>query len=355
MEMGTVTLNLTTGQATVNSSGITGTAANTTNTGSGTWVALNGAYTVSSCKNAITGAACSRSEERDGPPSSLYFHQMGPATGGGGTHYGLAVWKDAASYTGCGSREGITLPSGWTTSDTTLTNAFTFDSFDTSFANYKARDFGGGKTACNATYSTNMLCSAIAGNTGNWGNGTITFSTADCKAQCAASAVSGGGDSSQIVTSTCPARFMVDWSKVQSASATGQLSTCTTSGCGTSAAAGYISRQTSPTNRFVANELVITGDSATVTDNTTNTQYACVRATPSATNCTQIACDVTEHVNLAIKETSATTATILVNINTTVSGHSPTTSTACLDNSGGDNYIAQRVSTPQAFVMTVTK
>lgn len=352
LEFGTVNLSVASGTATVVKTEVTGTATTASgSSSSGSFTDMTGTWAVSNCKNLTTGETCASDFRGSGPPSSLYLHQMGPATdGSGGTHYGLAVWKSALAYQNCGSKEGVTLPSGWTTSDSTLGGgSFTFDSFDNDFSDYSARDFGGGKTTCNFTYTSGLKCDAISANTGNWGNGTVTFSADDCKAMCAANAVH------EIESGTCPARWNTDWSKVNAATATGQISTCTSAGCGTGAAASYITRSTRPQNRFVSNEMVITGSTGTVYDDNSETQYACVKASASTQNCTQISCTVTEHVVVQINQTSSTTAMIGVTITNTANGIGGTTTSQCTDTTLVDNHIASRVSKAEAFVFTATK
>ncbi len=353
LEFGTVTLDLSTGTATVVKADVTGSAAGgSTTVVPGTFASMTGTWAVSNCIVPSTGLACPEGHRDGGPPSSLFFHQMGPITDADAkTHYGFAVWQDATMYAACGSTEGIPtgqLPTGWTTSDASLTTPLTPYSLD--LMNFKAQSFGGGKTACGATYAgPSMTCNEIAANTDHWQNGHgFDFSVADCKAICVMSAHnddSSGG--------SCRREIERDWSKQQAALSAGQLA-CTGSGCGSGPAAGAVTlRDDRPQGRFVANELIINGTVGTVVDKKDHAEHACI-GTPGS-SCTNIDCRINEKVTINIQQASATSAVISVTMKNDVYGMNSTTTAQCLNNDSKTNHIAQKASENQAFVFTATK
>lgn len=133
-EFGTVTLDTTHGLATVEKKNITVPAGAATGA-NGTWANVKGTWNLT-CVNPPAGdtvySSCNArgGDDKKGPPATIYFDQIDHVTDGAHEHSGFFVWDSEASYTACGSKEGVNLPNGWTSPDASLTAALTFPNLD---------------------------------------------------------------------------------------------------------------------------------------------------------------------------------------------------------------------------------
>lgn len=353
--LGTVSLDLTKGKATVDTTKVVQTGGSgTSSTAGGTWTDPTGSWVISATPGAVpTGysAVCAAGADKcDGPTAgeTIYLHQYTATDASSATHYGLAVWGSSTAYASCGSAEGVTLPAGWTAGQAALTSPMTVS---TSLPDPST--ITNTMTACGA--SSAAACNTIT-NVQSWGDGTHTFTNAQCQFLCAMNGIWPFMESG----SACYGRFFVDWNNFNVAlhSATPSYSSGW-SGIGTANTSnpdvttylnGSIQFGMHPKNRYIMNEAVISGNVATLFDHQGETQGAC-SAYDASNNCSgsPISCGVFRNTKLTITQTSATTATAELVQQSQVPANDPNYST-CVN----DQWIKSELGS-RYFMFVLTK
>ncbi len=346
LEFGTVTLDLTTGVAVVKKSDIQGSAVNAgvsddffpENYITGTW-------DLKCISKPELGYNCGPGRQGNGPPLSVYLHELKATDNYGNPHRGLAIWASEQFYTGCGSSEALTLPSGWTAVTPKLTDPISLDPFDQDFDSYSFHGFGpNGVGVCGV--SGIKTCNQITANTANWGNGHgLTFNVDDCKALCAAQGVW------EASTGTCPAYYEHNGDVIMNAT---NHVTCDASGC--KFGADYFLKPVRPMKRFGIGELVIKGGSGSMHWEESEPLTACVRDPQHITDpCTEIQCKLTYVHEMNMMKTGENTAIVDVKMRSNVHEEGSTPSGYCSNTGLLDNWIAQEASHSEQFMMKATK
>ncbi len=314
LEFGTVSLDLATGMATVNTSNIVETGGSGY---SGSWVDPSGDWNMKMfCdKDLFDSTAeynqCVEMLSQEDSSGSIHLHQYtATKTADGSKKYGLAIWESATARTNCGG-EGATLPGGYTTADSFLTTAPTTGALPAP----TAVSAEGGNSVCGFTATTGQTCADVT-NVANWGNGTVNpFSDADCQAMCVANRIWEYESAA-----SCVARVEVDWSAQQNATSAGDLAYD-----GTNYGSNFIKKLDKLDQRYVFGELFIKGNSGVVTQMESNTDHVGYH---DGTNWVNIQCKVVREETVSIVQESASRAIVEVR---SVERLAPSSNTNCLN------------------------
>ena len=280
VNFGTVTVDLTKGQATVQQASITQVGGANGSGNFATFADITGTWTIHSLGATPTGytAICAAGAQNCNGPvdgQSIYFSQYNALDNLNHPHTGLGLWASSGSLTSCGG-EGVTMPTGWTVAaNANNPNASLLNHAisPTTFADPATISIqnNGGQNFCNiAQDGTHTHCADIgatytwgvsgpSGPTAHWG-----FTPAQCEFYCTLNGNWNG-------RSGCPTEQNVNWNGF--GTALSGVTPAFSAGSWTSPAAdgvtvggglasylgGIIQFGKTPKNRFMGNELVISG------------------------------------------------------------------------------------------------
>ncbi len=344
LNFGTITFDPDKGTATVSTASITR-AGTSHETVTGTWTDPTGQWTMT-CKTdsgVLDDDAC---PQEGMEPFDIYLHQMEATDASAVVHKGLSVWENATSYAACGSTEDLDaeLPSGWSAVDATLNADFTIDAIPAA-SSVSVPSWGGSGT-CGVNPTTVTTCDQVT-NVQSWGNGTITYSDADCQAMCVA-------ESLWNTSGSCRARYYINFSYTQGAGLSpGDIATEVASFNGTTGTTtnGYITRSTSPEVRYAIGELTVNGNFGTMLSSQTQTMHFC-QWNENNGGCTDRTCVATENVKMDINQTSATAAEVEVVISWALD---VTNSDAACSQQVSGNYLYEEMNRTNKFQLSAVK
>jgi hypothetical protein len=314
VSFGTITVDLTTQKATVVKSAITGATPPTT--ASGTFADITGNWTIGAPTSTPSGYATvcpAGTSNCDGPMVGMILHLRNykAVDSSSVAHYGLSIWETEAAFTGCtsgGGGEGADLPAGWVAQTTATTTAAQLT---------QPLTITHGFPAPTGISAPSGFCGAGAGVTTcdqivapGWG-----FSTAgECQFYCAQQSLWN------TPYGACMGKFEVDWNGF--GTALNATNTSYSGGAWTGITAdtvtdpdailylgGKVKFKKQPKQRFMFNELIVSGTVGTLMDQETDNRTICISNGTGGCS-SNPTCTVIRSNKLTITQTSATTADV---------------------------------------------
>ena len=341
--VGTITVDPSTGMAVVNVKGVGGVSGNNiTGTAfdpTGLWnftCTLPAGDPVYSCPTDV--------------PPSIYLHRIsGIYSSDNQRHYGMGVWMSQSTYTACGSVEGLCStptcttaqgPNGQTVALDYTDGTFTF-AYDSSWqkvlSSYALNTF----STCGSTVTT---CGQITANTSGWSYSDPTtgkwtaYSSGQCQQMCYADAFS----SINKTPSLCIEDRNYKW---DTAGMQNVPSTALTNDTSTS----FIDfGNHDPVARLMFGELIYSSDT---TASEVSTDYRLETLWDQSSGKTYV-CYINEITKLSLSEIDAHTLVGTVDQTRTLSGGSQT---QCTDPTIPNNYVNQDLSNPMHMMFKMTR
>lgn len=354
LELGEINFDPDTGSATVDTTKIS--RSGNTKSNSGTWNDPSGSWTMT----CVDSKNYECPQEAVGGSFPIYLNQFKAVDGSSVEHTGLSIWsmEDGNQYQACGSKEGLEdiLPAGWSAhSDYTsqwgsITFATIPNAEDLELPSWDGNylcDAGGStdSDSSGAIECDEVLNGGTAGGTDGWGNGSATYTDADCQAMCVIENLRE--------VSGCNADYEVDYSWIHNSSrsagdiATELASFNESTGVSTN---NVIVRQSEPRNRHVIGELIKEGNAGTVMSKKTQSRHICID-NGDGSGCTTYQCDITENVRVNMLQESSSSAVIEVLIKSSLDSSSPS---QCSQEADG-NYVYEDISRETKFLMNASK
>ena len=326
--VGTITVDPSTGMAVVDVAGVGGVAGNNI---TGTAFDPTGVWNFT-CTSPAGDPVYSCPQHR---PSSIYLHRIsGRFSSDGKEHYGMGVWQSAANFTVCGSVEGISPTPGSTTGKgpggqtVTLDNPdgpFTF-AYDNVWQAALDSQIHNTNSACGAPVT--LTCSQVT-NVMGWGDSTMTpFTPGNCQQMCYAD----GYYQIQNTTALCIESRNYLWSNTTA-------STLPNTAPITDTTTPFIDFDGhNPAARFMFGELIYSSDTAAsevYTDYVIDSLYVPMASGGGGTSYT---CPINGVTKLVFSEVNANTLVGTVDQYMTLAAGSPT---QCTSTAIPNNYVLQ--------------
>ena len=338
--VGTITVDPSTGMAIVNVSGVGGVAGNNI---TGTAFDPTGLWTFSCTSNASDPIynQC----PQDVPPS-IYLHRIsGIFSSDNQRHYGMGVWMSQSTFITCGSVEGLSPTPGSTTAQgpggqtIILDNAdgpFTFV-FDSTWQKVLSNQALNTFSTCGSSAAT---CGQITANTSNWSapGSTAPYSVGQCQQMCYADAFSTINKTPNV----CLEDRNYKWDS------TGMMSIPSTALSNDTSTSFIDFGNHDPAARLMFGELIYASDT---TASEVSTDYRMQTLWDQSTGVTYD-CYINEITKLAFSEVDANTIVGTVDQSRTLSGGS---APQCADNTIPNNYVYQDLSNPMHMMFKMTR
>ncbi|MCL4478209.1 MAG: hypothetical protein M1381_03795 [Deltaproteobacteria bacterium] len=334
--VGTITVDPSTGMAVVNVAGVGGVTGNSI---TGTAFDPTGTWTFTCTSPAGDPVYSCPSKD---VPSSLYLDRIsGIFSSDGKRHYGMGVWNSQANYTVCGSVEGVAATTGTTgqgPSGTTVTLVRPDGPLQFAYDNIWQAAFSANimntNNACNA--GINITCGAVTNVAGWGGSDKVPFTPGNCQQMCYAD----GYYQIQRTSTYCIENRNYLWGNMTSSQLPSSAPTTDTN-------TSFIDFDGhNPAARIMFGELIYssnTSASEVYTDYRTESVYDPV--SNQSYNCS-----INEITKLAVSQINTNTLVGTVDQSKTLSGPPQCTSTAI-----PNNYVVQDISNPMHMMFKLTR
>ncbi len=336
--VGTITVDPSTGMAVVNVAGVGGVAGNNI---TGTAFDPTGTWTFTCTSPAGDPVYSCPSKD---VPTSLYLDRIsGIFSSDGKRHYGMGVWNSQANYTVCGSVEGIAATTGTTgqgPSGTTVTldrpdGPLQF-AFDNVWQSAFSQTIMNTNNACNA--GTVITCGAVTNVAGWGGSDMVPFTTGNCQQMCYAD----GFYQIQKTTAYCIENRNYLWGNMTSYQLPSSAATTDTN----TSFIDFDGHQ--PAARFMFGELIYSSDTSA---SEVYTEYRMESVYAQQEN-QSFNCPINAVTKLAVSQINANTLVGTVDQSLTLSGGSPT---ECTSNVIPNNNVLRDISNPMHMMFKMTR
>ncbi len=337
--VGTITVDPSTGMAVVNVSGVGGVSGNNI---TGTAFDPTGLWTFT-CTSPAGDPVYSC--PKDVPPSIYLDRISGIFSSDNQRHYGMGVWMSQSTYITCGSVEGLSPTQGSTTGQGPGGQVVTLDKPDGPFT--FAYDSSWQKALSNLALNTFSTCGSsaatcgqITANTSNWmaPGSTYPYTPGQCQQMCYADAFSSINKTPSVCIED--RNYKWDTMGMQNVPSTALTNDTSTS---------FIDfGNHDPVARLMFGELIYSSDT---TASEVSTDYRLETLWDQSSN-TTYDCYINEITKLAVSEIDAHTLVGTVDQSRALSGGSPT---QCTDNSIPNNYVYQDLNNPMHMMFKMTR
>ena len=339
--VGTITVDPSTGMAVVNVSGVGGVSGNNI---TGTAFDPTGLWNFT-CTSPAGDPVYSCPSPQDAPPS-IYLHRIsGIYSSDNQRHYGMGVWMSQSTFITCGSVEGLSPTPGSKTAQgpggqtIILDNAdgpFTFV-FDSTWQKVLSNQALNTFSTCGSSAAT---CGQITANTSNWSapGSTAPYSAGQCQQMCYADAFSTINKTPNL----CLEDRNYKWDS------TGMMSIPSTALSNDTSTSFIDFGNHDPAARLMFGELIYASDT---TASEVSTDYRMQTLWDQSTGVTYD-CYINEITKLAFSEVDANTIVGTVDQSRTLSGGS---APQCADNTIPNNYVYQDLSNPMHMMFKMTR